>query len=74
MVHDDAGTETAGFRDGAFGDLFPAAEKAAGPRHEVSHRGGAGGGAGGAALATKRKGAPKPGETPHYHAHRARLR
>ncbi|MEL6577051.1 MAG: DNA repair protein RadC [Pseudomonadota bacterium] len=25
-------------------------------------------------MATKRKGAPKPGETPHYHAHRARLR
>ncbi|MEM9765914.1 MAG: DNA repair protein RadC [Pseudomonadota bacterium] len=71
MVHDTAGTDAGGFSDGAFGDLFPAAEKAAGPCREAA----AGDGAGLAASpAAKRKGALKPGEAPHYHAHRARLR
>ncbi|MEL6766020.1 MAG: DNA repair protein RadC [Pseudomonadota bacterium] len=81
MVRDDAGTGAAGFRDGAFGDLFPAAEKAAGPDlalgADCAPDPGTGPGPA-PALATapeaKRQGSLKPGETPHYHAHRARLR
>ncbi|MEM8759832.1 MAG: hypothetical protein AAGE83_05840, partial [Pseudomonadota bacterium] len=79
MVRDTAGDGATGFRDGAFGDLFPAADRAAGPATQgsgpvgvlQSER---------SAVATSaddsvaRRSRIKPGEQPHFHAHRERLR
>ncbi|MEO0428143.1 MAG: DNA repair protein RadC [Pseudomonadota bacterium] len=79
MVRDTAGDGATGFRDGAFGDLFPAADRAAGPAPQGSGPVGVlqserSAVATSADASAARRSRIEPGEQPHFHAHRARLR